>query len=222
MATLDPESYVFTTYPGGMEDDYAGGEWTGGWTPRATMHENVGIFQYRRPHLFLLDSLLFVDYTHTFFPKLTFDEYVETGNWVIGKKDDSYVALYSQNQTYWSSDNDYELIADGRNNVWIVELGDVDSFATFDDFVNSIENASVTIGNTVVYESPSQGTVEVGWTGPMTVDGVAVNIGPYERWDNAYCYQPRGDGKTVIEFDGQRLELDFEMPRRRYWGSYAE
>jgi len=68
-ATLDKDAYVFTTYPGGLADDYAGGPWTGGFLPRATLHENVGVIQYRRPQIPLLDQLLFVDYSHAYFPK---------------------------------------------------------------------------------------------------------------------------------------------------------
>ena len=47
-ATLDRHAYVFTSYPGGFEDDYMAGPWTGGFLPRATLYQNVGVIQYRR------------------------------------------------------------------------------------------------------------------------------------------------------------------------------
>ena len=52
----------------------------------------------------------------------------------------------------------------------------------------------------------------------MTVaDGVEVDLGPFPRFDNAYCYRDFDDLVTDIVLDDQRLELDFDQNRRRYW-----
>ena len=219
LATLTKDVYVYVTYPGGLpEGSSFGGQWTGGWSPRSTVYKNVGVFQYWRPSLFLLDSLLLTNFSHAFFPKTKFDEFVETGHWTIGRKGDAYLALYSENPTVWSADNDYELIANARENVWIVEMGSMDESGTFTDFVEGITLANVVVGGGIVtYESPSQGVVQVGRTGPMTVDGATVDIGPYGRWDNKYSHQDFGTNVTTIEFDEMRYEMDFETPRRRYW-----
>lgn len=216
-ATIDADAYVFTSYPGGLADDYMAGPWTGGWTPRATMFKNVGVFQYRRPDIPLLDQYLFVDYSHAYFPKNEFDELVQDEHWTIGRKGDAYVALYSQEPPVWSTENDYELIADARENVWLVELGDAAASGSFAQFVTDIQNAAVTIGDAVTYESPSRGTVEVGYTGAMVVDGETADLGPYARFDNPYCYQEFGDNVTAIELGTRRLQLDFQQGRRRYW-----
>ncbi len=214
-ATLDRDAYVFTTYPGGMEGGYMAGDWTGGFLPRATFHRNVGVIQYRRPEIPLLDGILFTDYSHAFFPQNAFDEVVRQGAWTLGRKGGAYVALYSQHPTEWSEENDYELIADARENVWVVELGDRERFGSFQAFVDAILAATVTANERVEYDSPSLGTVAVGWEGPMTVNGAEVDLGPYDRWDNPYCRQAFGTNVTRIEFNGQRLELDFSAPARR-------
>jgi hypothetical protein len=219
-ATIDKDAYVFTTYPGGFADDYMAGPWTGGFLPRATFYENVGVIQYRRPVLPLVDQLLFVDYSHAYFPKNEFDEVVETTHWTIARKGDSYVALYSQEPPVWSLENDYELIADSKENVWIVELGDVASSGAFNDFVTAVSAAEVTITDEKVrYDSPSQTVIEVGWTGDMTVGFGIADIGPYERFENDYCTQEFGDDRTIILHGYKRLDLDFDPdnPRRRYW-----
>jgi hypothetical protein len=220
-ATLASDAAVFTTYPGGLSDDYAGGSWTGGWFPKATFFENVGVLQYKRISIPILEALLFVDYTHAHFPVAGFDEVVESGNWTMGRKGDGYVALYSQNPVYWAAnppESEYELIADGKENVWIVEMGRAADDGTFNDFVTAIEAATITIdASGVSYQSPSQGLVEVSYDGPMTVDGTQIDIGPYPRWDNAYSTTPFDTNPTFIDFDGKSLELDFDMPRRRYW-----
>ena len=216
-ATLDEDAYVFTTYPGGMSDDYMGGPWTGGFLPRATFHENVGIIQYRRPEIPLLDDLLFTDYSHAYVPRRAFDTFVETEHWAVGRKGSGYVALYSQQPPIWSEDNDDEWIADAKENVWIVELGDEDASGPFQDFVAAVTSAEVSVGDTVIYRSPSQGLVTVGWDGPMEVAGSAVDLGPHPRWDNPYCQQAFGTRVTDIRLGEQRLELNFLRGMRRYW-----
>lgn len=219
-ATLDLKAFVFTTAPGGLEDDYMAGPWTGGWLPRATFHENVGILQYQRDVFPVLDQALFVEYTHAYFPRSAFDEVQQVDGWTFGKKGDGYVALYSDNPTTWATtapESDYELIADGRNNVWIVELGSQPEWGDFQSFVTAISNSSVSVGRgDVQYFSPSQGIVEVSRTGPMFVNAVTVDIGPYERWDNRYARQTFGTQQTVISLGNQRLELDFEAVTRTY------
>jgi len=225
-ATIDSDAVVLTTYPGGMSDDYMAGPWTGGWLPRATYHKNVGVIQYQRISIPVLESVLFVDYTHAYFPQFGFDEIRQPdAHWTLGKKGDAYVALYSANPVAWSTDptsQDYELIADGRENVWIVELGSSDEFADFDAFETAVTTATLTVNGTAVdYDSPSVGQVEVGWDGPMTVAATDVDLGPFERWETPYGSQNFGDDRTILEFDGMKLDLDFDSdnPRRRFWES---
>lgn len=220
-ATLDQDAYVFTTYPGGFGDldvgslDFAG-QWIGGWFPRITLHRNVGIIRYAPLPVEELGELIDQEHSHAFFPKSRFDEFAEDGHWVMGRKDDGYVALYSENETYWSDELDYELISDAHDNVWIVEMGSKDENGTFEEFVAAIKSATVAVsGNgTVLYQSPSQGAVKVEPDGPMTVAGQAVDLGPYPRWDNAYAAQEFGTKKTVITLGDMTLELDFENGTR--------
>ena len=233
-ATLDKDAYVFTSYPGGMAGDYAAGAWMGGWFPRGTFIENVGILQYERRSIPILDSLLFVEYTHAYFPQWAFDEIREPdSHWTFGKKGESYVALYSKNPVYWSDDttitydgrspSEYELIADGKTNVWIVELGSLDDDGSFDNFVSSVLAAAITADSQgVTYESPSMGQIDAPYAGQVTVDGSPYDTGPYERFDNGYCRQIFGDTTTVIEFDSARLKLEFHKPMRRYWNDVTK
>ncbi len=231
-ATLDKDCFVFTSFPVDLSSVLGanfGSEWTGGLVPRATFYKNVGIIQYHEPALGNLEKYMgspvdigaaIPDWVHAYFPKNKFDEYVETGNWVIGRKGDAYLALYSKITPQWY--NEYDLRAHddidagevGTDNVWIVELGDVEHYGSFSNFVTAIENATVHIGSSTHYESPSQGPVEVGWYGPMTVDGAQVDLGPYPRWDNKYAYQEFGTKVTEIYFGDKKLVLDFETPER--------
>ncbi|NLH50033.1 MAG: hypothetical protein GX444_15745 [Myxococcales bacterium] len=222
-ATLDRTAFVFTSYPSiGWLTSLMDGPWIGGWLPRATFYRNVGVIQYWRPELPLIDHLLFADYTHAYFKRSAFDQTAARGHWVIGRKGEAYVALYSQNPPSWSAQNNYELIAPGRENIWIVELGDREHNGPFTQFVNAVAGATIEIGDRLTYESPSLGEVVVGREGPLTVAGETVDLGPFARWDNPYSFQEYGAQITRIHYDGQRLELDFQTPRRRYWSGAAE
>jgi hypothetical protein len=218
-ATLDRDAYVFTSYPGGLEDDYMAGPWTGGFLPRATFHRNVGVIQYRRVETVpsFVDKLLFTDYSHAFFPRSAFDEVEQTGHWTFGRKGNAYVALYSDAPTTWSTENDYELIADARENVWIVELGDREADGPFAAFMSGVEAAAVSLtDDRITYLSPSRGRIEVGWNGSMTVEGAPVDLGPYDRWDNPHCTQAFGETTTTITHEASRLHLDFQQGTRVY------
>ena len=220
-ATIDSNAIVYTSCPGGISMQ----EFTGGWMPRAALYKNVGVIQYDRgyqlPEAELLCLLLGGKmYTHAYFPCWAFDEVTQSGKWTFGRKGDSYIALYSDRPTIWKSD--YELFAFGKKNLWVVELGCKSDNGSFTKFQSDILNAMVTIseetqGYDVFYESPSQGDVTVSWDGPLKVNDNEIDIGPYLRFDNKYCQQDFGTTKTIIEFDSQRLELDFDNITRWYW-----
>ena len=220
-ATLSRDAYVFTTVPGdfGGVDVGAsfGGDWTGGWLPRVTLSENVGVIRYRTRDLPLLDEYLDKGYSHAYFPADAFDE-VPPGSdqWAIGRAGDGWVALWCDRPLTPADSNEYELRADATDTVWVVELGSVEDGWTFDDFAAAILAADIGVEDGLLsYDSPTRGLVEVAWEGPMTVDGEAADLGPYDRFDNAQCHQLRGESVVRIEHDGRALVLDFEAGERR-------
>ena len=222
-ATLDDQCYVLTSHPAtlsfleGLSVTYAG-DWIGGWYPRATLYRNVGVIQHRPGSGATLDGFMKSEPSHALFPRARFDEVREGGGWVFGRKGDGYVALWSQHETSWAEDSDIELLTDAMENVWVVELGSAEEHAGFDAFVEAIEAAPISVNaesEVVRYTSPTIGAVEVGWTGPMIVDGVEVDLGPYERFDAPGLTQPWGTDRLELEHDGQTLELDFGEGIRR-------
>jgi hypothetical protein len=229
-ASLSSNAYVFTNAPGGM--NWKGGPFMGGWLPKATFYRNIGILQYDHHHEALeaviiadtVDSILNVftnnrPYNHAYFPRWAFDEVRSVGKWTLGSKDGGYVALYSYHPTFWVSN--YELAALGRSNVWIVEMGSITEYGSFDEFVNQITSADVDIhseemGYGVTYKSPSQGKTTVGWTAPLIVNGSIIDLGPYERFENKYSNAQFNSFETIIEFNTERLTLNFENNTRLY------
>ncbi len=226
-ATLDNNAFVYTSSPGGLTKDFEQ-EYVGGWNPRATLYRNIGVIQYDRETMPLEAELLFYIlnlfsgskfYIHAYFPRWAFDEVQRFGKWTFGVKDDGYIALFSDKPTQWVSD--YELRVDGFKNVWIVELGSANEYGTFNQFISNISQSKVKIipqalGYNVEYNSPSQGLVSVTWDNPMYVKGKKIDLGPYPRFNNKYCYQDFGTKTTIIEFNNQRLELNFDNSSRIY------
>ncbi|MHA1453093.1 MAG: hypothetical protein ACTSRD_09550 [Promethearchaeota archaeon] len=229
-ASLSNDAYVFTNAPGGL--NWKGGPFIGGWMPRSVFHKNIGIIQYDHRHEILggrvlagvADSGLNMftgnrPRNHAYFPKWAFEEVVQKGRWTFGSENGGYVALFSKNPTFWA--NDYELVSLGKNNVWIVEMGSEDEYASFEDFITQIRNADVKIrtrgmGYTVSYNSPSQGLATVGWEGDFVVDGSIIDL-DYERFENEYVISADFNStETIFEFEGERLTLNFSNNTRLY------
>lgn len=218
---LDSEAFVLTTSPallgiGDLSSVTVDDPWIGGWLPRVTIDRNVGVIQYRREEgSDQVDAIVSNTFVHAYFPRLNFDEVVEESGWYIGRKGDGYIALWSAESLSWSDENDYELLLDGRENTFVVELGRLADSGSFSEFVQAVSSSQVAVNDGVVqYESPSVGRVEVGWTGPMTVEGQPVDIGPYDRWDNAHVQQRRGTPVLDITLDTRTLRYDFAAGTR--------
>ncbi|MFX1499814.1 MAG: hypothetical protein ACFFDH_02485 [Promethearchaeota archaeon] len=226
-ATLDENAFIYTNSPGGLTKNFEQ-NYVGGLNPRATLFKNVGIIQYDRETLPLEGELALYFYNlfsgnkfyqHAYFPRWAFDKVQQNGNWIFGAKGDGYVALYSYQDTDWVSN--YELRVDSFKNMWIVELGSVEEYGSFAQFVAEISQSQIQVtpqvlGYNVHYTSPSLGAINVGWNNPMYVNGSEVDLGPYPRFDNKYCYQEFGTKNTIIEFGNQSLELNFDEVSRTY------
>jgi len=226
-ASLDDNAFVYTNSPGGLTKDFEQ-EYVGGWNPRATLYKNIGIIQYDRETLPLEGELLlyFLNlfsgnkfYQHAYFPRWAFDEWEQHGKWTFGAKGDGYIALYSYKNTKWVSN--YELRVNDYKNVWIIELGSIDEYSSFNQFISEVKQSQIKISPTVLgynvqYNSPSQGLVRVSWDNPMYVNDKEIDLGPYPRFSNEYCYQDFGTKTTIIEFENQKLELNFNNYSRIY------
>ena len=226
-ATLDDDAYVFTNSPGGYThglDQF----FMGGWKPRATLYKNIGVIQYDREVMpfeaeliiFLMNLFTgFKFYNHAYFPQSAFDDVYLTDKWSMGAKDDGYVALYTYEPSTWVSG--YELQTSGSKNLYVVELGDKDTYGSFENFQDAILDITMSVtplslGYDISYTSPSQGDVTVSWDDPMYVDGNKVDLGDYKRFDNQYCQQDFYTTRTIIEYEGHYLELNFSNSSRYY------
>lgn len=218
-ATLGPDAVCFTSHPArrlGKSPNY----WTGyGVLPRAAQVGNVVLEIYnitRWPSLYVPTALFF---THAWLPRDCFDECIERGGWVFARRGDGYLALYSHRPYRWQDrpgeDQGRELIVRGRRNVYICEMGRRATDGDFEAFVDRILGARISVtGLRVSYESPSQGRLSFGWTGPLRQNGAVVTLDNYPRYENPYAQASFPCDQAVFRCNGHWLELDWTDTRR--------
>jgi hypothetical protein len=214
-ATLGPEAVCFTTHPArppglGPTPDY----WAGsGLLPRVAQVKNVLIAVYhltRRPALYTPTRLFF---THAWLPRDRFDEVAERDGWVFARKGDGYLALRSQHPYAWNEapgeDQGRELIVQAHDNIWICELGRRAVDGTFTDFIDRLARACLRFDRlSVVYESPSQGSLSFGWQGPFCQNGQEVPLHDYPRYENPYTRAGFPAGRIEINCPPYSLALE--------------
>jgi hypothetical protein len=239
-ATLGIDAVVFTNHPGSYSEGSRPDYWAGnGILPNAAQFKNVLVCIYNIPEINPLlssSSEAFRDtnnandllpdeascellpLSHAYFPKEAFEEVVEKGHWIFGRKDNGYIALYSENPTHWKVDDGrvQDLVASGRNNIWICELGSKETWNEFSVFIEAITKTEVKCENlNVKYDSPSLGEIEYGWSGPLQVKGEMIPINDYLRFDNPYCQNDFASEKIIIKNNtGNFLLLDFKNAKR--------
>jgi hypothetical protein len=244
-ATLDEQAIVFTTQPRNepeIDDSWSDndGYWTGtGVTPRSAQHGAAAIHLYAPQYVPgpPLASFGYLDATHAYFPTEHFDEVVgpDASGWTFGRVGDGYVGLYSFRPAEWRPagqgeftrelTEDFDLRAEGQDNVWIVQVGDAETSGSFADFQQSLTGAEVAVeelpaegtpsgGFDVTFTSPTEGEMVFSWTGPLTVDGQEVDLHPGDRYDTPWA-QAAFDSQQYEITEGDRsLTLDFETATR--------
>jgi hypothetical protein len=218
-ATLGPDATCFTTHPvvgAKTTPDY----WSGSGTlPRVAQVENVVLVVYdvtEKPGLYVTETAAF---THAWLPRDRFDETLERNGWVFARRDDGYLALWTSQPHRWQTepgeDKDRELIVDGRKSVWICELGRRATDGEFAEFVERIAAAPVEVSDLqVTYESPSQGRLEFGWTGPLMQKDVAAALRDYPRYDNPFAQAEFPAKRIGFRHGDHRLTLDWQKLER--------
>jgi hypothetical protein len=213
-ATLGPDAVCFTTHPAHLSSG-SPSHWTGSaLLPRAAQVENVVIALYKlesRPALYVPTRLF---YTHAWLPRDRFDEVVERDGWIFARLRDGYLALRSMLPYSWQTqpgeDQGREVIAEGAQNAWICEMGRRDVQGGFDDFIAQITPANVRFeGLSLVYESPSQGTLAFDWDGPLLREGRTISLRDYPRYDNPYANAAYPAESIEISHASSTMSLDW-------------
>ncbi|CAG0961239.1 hypothetical protein MYXO_00771 [Myxococcaceae bacterium] len=223
-ASLGPDAVCFTTHPGSRRAR-SPGYWTGTATlPRVGQIENVLVAIYsipRRPFFLYPNRNLF---THVWFPRDRFDEVVERGGWYFARRGDGFLALRSRRPAVWSEaqgeDRGRELVAAGRDHVFVCEVGRRASDGSFERFIERIARAELWFGRrSVRYRSPSRGLVEFGWWRPLRHEGRTVPMRGFPRYDTPYGRVEFPAREIAIAHAGHALRLRFDEGLRESSGS---
>jgi hypothetical protein len=211
--TLGLDAVVFTNHPGSDNESSRPNYWTGnGILPRAAQHRNVLICIYRIPP----DGPF--PFSHAYFPRDEFDEIVEDEHWILARKSNGYIALYSQHEFQWRKNERGtrdELRVTSPNNIWICELGSRDVWKSFSQFAKAVSAAKISCNSLgVKYQSPSLGDISFGWKEPFCSKGQPVALHNYKRFDNAYCQSDFTSPRVRIKRGREELRLDFERGER--------
>jgi len=219
-AILDPDAIVFVSHPGtlnygGMTPAY----WGNGRLPKACQHGPVHISIYRIGPIAAIGERALYGFTHAFFPKWAFDEISERDNWIFGRRRDGYVALRCSRPLQWTTegrDAGTEIVAEGREAIWICQCGRKKTYESFKGFQEAVTGAELMFhGTSVTYEAPQVGLMDFSWSGPLNVDGRTIETNDYPRIDNPYCHAEFGAQVYDIRADGHRVYLDFKNLVRR-------
>jgi hypothetical protein len=219
--------------------------WTGSATlPRAVQHGRVALHLYAPafapPEVDVLAGFAYCDHTHAYVPTERFDEVVRAGHWTVARRRDGYVAVWSWRPVAWREHdpatvftNDltdpFELVAaGGPDNVWVIEVGDADRWQDFERFVAAVTSVPVGVvdhgwsdagghrGFDVAYSSPAEGLLQVGWEGPLLVDGREVAVVGYPRFDNPFAEVAADDTAVTVADATGSFTLDLVAGTRTH------
>jgi len=210
-ATVGSDALVFVNHPAsfGQNESSQPGFWLGnGSLPRVAQWKDALVAVYRIPE----DSA--IDFTHAYFPIFMFDEYVIDGGWAIARKDQGYIAIAAANGLELmkqAPDGYRELRSPGRNNVWLCQVGRVDTDGDFIQFKRKVLAQKVDWREWGARFTSTHGSeLSFGWEGPFIVDGQEVKLDAFPHIEDPYCKADYPAKQMNIHNGEYELRLDFE------------
>ncbi|MDF2960349.1 MAG: hypothetical protein K0S39_2084 [Paenibacillus sp.] len=181
---------------------YWGGQYR---NPKTIAHKNVLAYIYR-----LGEG---PGYTHCYFPYERFDETVERHGWLFGRKNEAYIAVYSQQpytRTVSGKYKNCELLCMEKNNIWLFETGSLTQSGPFSRFVEAVSTTKISSADEgLLYHSPALGPVVLDYDKPCSIAGMPVPDGDYPLIANRYVHGEYGTGITKFQLDGGLRILNF-------------
>jgi endonuclease/exonuclease/phosphatase family metal-dependent hydrolase len=236
-----------------LEADSDGPDWwTGSITqPRVMQLGNAAILAYN-PKAFQL--ALFGHRTHAWFPLDAFDAdpppsdpaaarshipsrtpvpsrnaNVASGAWIFGKAKEGggFIGLYSGQHPVITQDGDWarkEIVAEGKRNIFIIQIGNADEFGSYARFKERVLNARIHINGLhwqpsdfeCSYDIPGGSRLELHYDDDQVrYAGAQVSDDEHPRFDNPYARVAWQQNRYVIEHGGHSLTHDIRMHERR-------
>ena len=185
--------------------------------PHAAQDKNVSLVIYNIPEKKGLMEMDLLDFTRAYFPSEQFDTSIVAGNYVFGKKDETYCAFIGTNNFHLEGENNDDLIQPGKQTFWITEAGSLAEDGSFDSFIERIKKNEVAFDaeNLVLEYTSRNSENKLQFKGDFMVDGKVIDTN-YKRYDSPYAKAEKKDKTITISHKGKSLFLDFENLIRRF------
>jgi hypothetical protein len=151
--------------------------------------------------------------SHCYFPRARFDEVIERGSWLFGRKGDAFVAVYSSRPYQSTSEGEWrgrELLCLEKRNIWLLEAGNAEECGSFVNFVQRIAAAEISSeGEDLHYSSPYHGRFELGWDRDCTRNGEKILPGNHLLIESPHLRSGYGEGEVHLNVPGRKWTLNF-------------
>jgi len=215
-ATLCDDITVFVTHPAVSLNEHNANPkrkpnyWVGmGRLPCSVQYKNINFTMFRLPLLDIAGGRKMPCFTHAYFPRNKFDSVVADGNYVFGKYRDTYIALIGQKALQFNQQADDDLIQKGRQTSWICEMGSVEDFDTFENFIKNVMSAQVSFGKGIIKYKKKGLDMLFRYKDGLYVNNKKVET-EYKRLESPYGDIEKQAPAFELEYGGSGLYLDFE------------
>jgi endonuclease/exonuclease/phosphatase family metal-dependent hydrolase len=159
---------------------------------------------------------------------------VDSGAWIFGRVGDSYVALYSGQKPEMTSTGDWanrEIIAEGKRNVFILQVGSKDEFGSYINFKRRVLSARIHINGLhwapadfqCSYDVPGGKRLELHYDeDKVRYAGFGFADNEFPRYDNPFAQVAWQQNRYVIQHKGKSLIHDIQRKQRRVAGTITE
>jgi len=207
LASLGGAASVWTSHPGADTEQGRPSYWIGnGRMPRAAQHKNLVFVLYRIPEG---DPRPF---SHAYFPVSQFEEVQEKEGWIFGRKGNGYIGLTARPQMTPTRRAEYqgvERISNSLESTWICRLGRKAQDGTFATFVERLAKTEIDASKSrVSFSEPNGMKASFGWDEDLVVDGNAVPLRGYPRYDSPYIKVARSEQLYRVACDGRTYTID--------------
>lgn len=211
-ATLGADAIVYANHPSSalVDEGEGNGLWAGnGVLPRARQWGDVVLCLYDLP------AEDWMGYTHAYFPAVRMDQSKWDQRWVFGRKGDAYLALGCSQPLTWITTGSTafrEIRAEGRQAVWVCQLGHAVLDGSFEDFQGKVNALPCMYEDlSISFTSLRGDRLELGWEGEFLVNGAPLPTQEPLQYDNPWCRAALPTEEMEIQMEGEGLRLRFDQ-----------
>ncbi len=204
MASLGGKANVWTNHPGADTENVRPNFWAGnGVMPRVAQHKNTVVAIYRIPPG---DPR---PYSHAYFPIREFEEFRRINGWLAGRRGNGYIAL-AASPAIEPGQNETEWLSYAPSSAWVCVLGRKAEDGGFASFVKRVASSTPKFdGAELSYQEATGASIRFGWESALRVNGKAISIDGYPRYDSPFISARRGELRIQIAAAGLHYEIDF-------------